>query len=158
MCLQLSFQNSVSHGDIQKVVLLEKVHGKCSLVDISTCIHSYNDVVVVGPSTVVCYGKFEVFSFIELTPVGFNMINYHIYPWWIWLPVSKFINVGVISFWEFGQAEPSRWLSSCSDKLCGNVLFCDTPCTWHSLQDPFALAGVNVSHISCTCPPSLGVI
>ena len=118
-------------------------------VDISTCIHSYNDVVAVGPSRVVCYRKFEVFSFIELSPVGFNMINYHIYPW--------FINLGVISFWGFGQAEASGWISSCSGKLCGNVLFCDTPCTWYSLQDTFALACVHVSYISCTCPTSLGV-
>ena len=30
-------------------------------VDISTSIHHYNDVVVVGLSRVACYGKFEVF-------------------------------------------------------------------------------------------------
>ena len=67
-------------------------------VDISTSIHPYNDVVVVGPSRVAHYGKFEVFPFIELSPVGFNIINHfkHIYPWWIWLSVSKFINVSVI--------------------------------------------------------------
>ena len=67
-------------------------------VDISTCIHSDNDVVVVGHSRVACYGKFEVFSFIELSPVGVNMVNHfkQIYPWWIWLPVSNFINEGVI--------------------------------------------------------------
>ena len=32
------------------------------------------------------------------SPVGSNMINYlkHIYPWWIWLSDSIFVNVGVI--------------------------------------------------------------
>ena len=67
-------------------------------VDISTSIHPYNNVVVVGPSRVAHYGKFEVFPFIELSPVGINMVDYfqHIYPWWIWLSVSKFINMGVI--------------------------------------------------------------
>ena len=66
-------------------------------VDISTCIHPYNDVVVAEPSRVACYGKFEVFPFIELSLVGFNMVNYfkHIYPWWIWFPVSNFFNVSV---------------------------------------------------------------
>ena len=67
-------------------------------VDISTCIHPYNDVVVVGPSRVDCYWKFEVFPIIELSPVSFNMVNHlkHIYPWWIWLPVSNFNNVSII--------------------------------------------------------------
>ena len=39
-----------------------------------------------------------VFSCIELSPVGINMVNHfkHIYPWWIWLSFSNFINVGVI--------------------------------------------------------------
>ena len=35
-------------------------------VDISTSIHPNSDVVVVGPLRVACYGKFEVFPFIEL--------------------------------------------------------------------------------------------
>ena len=68
-------------------------------VDISTSIHPDHDVVVVGPLRVAHYGKFEVFTFIELSPVGFNMVNHykHIYPcWWIWLSDSIFINVGVI--------------------------------------------------------------
>ena len=68
-------------------------------VDISTSIHSDHDVVVVRRLRVAHYGKFEVFPFIELSPVGFNMINHfkHIYPWWwIWLSDSIFINVGVI--------------------------------------------------------------
>ena len=68
-------------------------------VDISTCIHPDNNVVVLGSLRVACYGKFEVFSFIELSTVGFNMVNHfkHIYPWWwIWLSDSIFINVGVI--------------------------------------------------------------
>ena len=67
-------------------------------VDISTSIHLYNDVVVVGLSRVAHYGKVEVFPFIDLFPVGLNMTNHlrHIYPWWIRLSVSKFINVGVI--------------------------------------------------------------
>ena len=119
-------------------------------VDISTCIHSHNDVVV-GPSRVACYGEFEVFSLIEGSPVIINMVNHfkHIYPWWIGLPVSKFINVGVIII-----------LGGLSklNSLGGSFLsLADTSCTWHSLQDTFSLAGVHVSHISCTCSPSLGV-
>ena len=69
-------------------------------VDISTSIHPDNDVVVVGLLRVAHYGKFEVFPFIELSPVDFNMVNHfnHIYPWWwIWLSDSIFINVGVIT-------------------------------------------------------------
>ena len=67
-------------------------------VGISTSIHPDTNEVVVGPSGVACYGKFEVFPFIELSPVGFNMFNHfkHIYPWWIWLSVSNFISVSVI--------------------------------------------------------------
>ena len=68
-------------------------------VDISTSIHSNHNVVVLGPSGVAHYGKFEVFSLIESSSVGLNMINHfkHIYPWrWIWLSDSIFINVGVI--------------------------------------------------------------
>ena len=70
-------------------------------VDISTSIHSNHNVVVVGPSGMAHYGKFEVFSFIEFSSVGLNMINHfkHIYPWrWIRLSDSIFINVGVIVF------------------------------------------------------------
>ena len=68
-------------------------------VDISTSIHCDHNVVLVGPLRVACYGKFEMFLFIELSPVGFNMVNHlkHIYPWWwIWLSDSIFINVDVI--------------------------------------------------------------
>ena len=68
-------------------------------VDISTSIHSNHNVVVVGPSGVAHFGKFEVFSLIELSYVGLSMINHfkHIYPWkWIWLSDSVFISVGVI--------------------------------------------------------------
>ena len=43
-------------------------------VDISTSSHPYNDVVVVGPSRVDHSGKFEVFSFIELSPVGLPLV------------------------------------------------------------------------------------
>ena len=66
-------------------------------VDISTSIHPDNDVVVVGPLRVAHYGNFEVFPFIELSPVGFNMVNHfkHIYPWWwIWLSDSHFHHLG----------------------------------------------------------------
>ena len=97
-CLQQSFQNSVSHRDMlhfrKNCIEGFLIHA----VYISTSIHSHNDVVVVGPSSVTCYGRFEVFPFIELSPVGFNIINHfkHTDPWWIWLSVSKFINVGVI--------------------------------------------------------------
>ena len=68
-------------------------------VDISTSIHPDQEVVVVGPLGVACYGKFEVFFLIELSSVGLNMINHfkHIYPWrWIGLSDSIFINVGII--------------------------------------------------------------
>ena len=45
----------------------------------------------------VC-GNWEVKVFSLWSPGGSNMINYlkHIYPWWIWLSHSIFINVGVI--------------------------------------------------------------
>ena len=68
-------------------------------VDISSCIHSDHEVVVVGPLGVACYGKFEVLSLIEFSSVGLNMVNHlkHIYPWrWIRLSDSIFINLGVI--------------------------------------------------------------
>ena len=44
-------------------------------------------------------GNFRCFSIIELSPVGFNMVNClkHIYPGWIWLSMSIFIDVGVIT-------------------------------------------------------------
>ena len=69
-------------------------------VDISTSIHSNQNVMVIEPSGAACYGKFEVFSLIEFSSVGLNMINHfkHIYPWrWIWLSDSIFIKVGVIT-------------------------------------------------------------
>ena len=68
-------------------------------VDISTCIHTNHYMVYLGSSRVAGYWKFEVFSLIELSPVGFNMVNYlkRTYPWWwIWLSDSIFIDVGVI--------------------------------------------------------------
>ena len=68
-------------------------------VDISTSIHPDHDVVVVGPLGVAHYGKLEVFSLIEFSSVGLNMINHfkHIYPWkWIGLSDSIFINEGVV--------------------------------------------------------------
>ena len=125
-------------------------------VDISTSIHPYNDVVVVRPSRVAHCGKFEVFPFIELSPVGFNMINHfkHIYPWWIWLSISKFINVSfILIFGDCGEVSPL----SCFGRLCGSALFCGIPCTWHSWLDTFVLAGIPVFHISCTFPSSLGI-
>ena len=67
-------------------------------VDVSTSINSNHDVVV-GPSGVACYGKFEVFSLIKFSSVGLNMVNHfkHIYPLgWIGLSDSIFIDVGVI--------------------------------------------------------------
>ena len=99
-CLQLSFQNSVFHGGIQKAslkVFIESV--LIHAVDIGTSIHPDNNVMVVGPLRVACFGKFEVFPFIELSPVGFSMVNHfkHTYPWWwIWSSDSIFISVGVI--------------------------------------------------------------
>ena len=67
-------------------------------VDICTSIHSHYQVVVVGALKVAHYGEFQVLSLIELSPVGFNMINSLklIYPGWIWLSMSIFIDVGVI--------------------------------------------------------------
>ena len=68
-------------------------------VDVSTIIHPDHNVVVVGLLGVPCYGKLEVFSFIEFSSVGLNMVNHfkHIYPWrWIRLSDSIFINMGVI--------------------------------------------------------------
>ena len=74
---------------------------KCLFVhaaDISTSVHSNHKVVVVGAFRVACYWEFVVLSFIELSPVGIYMINClkHIYPWWIALSDSIFINVSVI--------------------------------------------------------------
>ena len=54
---------------------------------------------VVGPSLVAHYGEFKVFSLIQFSSVGLNMINHfkHVYPWrWIWLSDSIFINAVVI--------------------------------------------------------------
>ena len=53
---------------------------------------------VVGVLRVADYGKFQVLTLLVLSPVGLNMINSskHIYPWWIRLSVSIFINVGVV--------------------------------------------------------------
>ena len=43
------------------------------------------------------YGKFQVLP-LHSSSVGLNMVNEfkHIYPWWIWLSDSIFIDVGVI--------------------------------------------------------------
>ena len=128
-------------------------------VDISTSVHSDHDVVVVGPLRVAHYGKFEEFPFTELSPVGINMVNHfkHIYPWWIWLSDSIFINVSfIIILGNCSQVSPLG-VFSCFNKPCGSVLFCDNPCTWHSWLDTFVLAGDPVFHISCTSPPYLGV-
>ena len=67
-------------------------------VAISTSFHSNHNVVVVGSLGMARYGRFEVLSLIKSSSVGLNMINHfkHIYPWWIWLSDSIFINVGVI--------------------------------------------------------------
>ena len=46
--------------------------------------------VFVGSLGVAGYGEFKVFS----SSVGLNIK--HIYPWWIWLSDSIFINVGVV--------------------------------------------------------------
>ena len=65
-------------------------------VDISFCIHSNHYVVLVGSLVVFGDWELEVLSLWSLG--GFNMVNYlkPIYPWWIWLSHSIFINVGVI--------------------------------------------------------------
>ena len=54
--------------------------------------------VVVGALRVACYWELQVLPVIELSPVGFNMVNClkHIYPWWIWFSNTIFIDVGVI--------------------------------------------------------------
>ena len=65
-------------------------------VDISSCIHSHHYMVLVGSLGVFGDWKLEVLFLWFLG--GFNMVNYlkQIYPWWIWLSHSIFINVGVI--------------------------------------------------------------
>ena len=65
-------------------------------VDISLCIYSNHYMVFVGSLGVLGDWELEVLSLWSLG--GSNMINYlkHIYPWWIWLSHSIFINVGVI--------------------------------------------------------------
>ena len=88
-------------GAYRKLYFWKRVHWKCS----HSCswhqhhVHSNHNVVVVGPSWVACYGKFEVFPLIEFSSVGLSMINHfkHIYPWRLsGLSDSIFINVGVI--------------------------------------------------------------
>ena len=131
------------------------------VVDISTSIHSDHNAVVVGASWVAHYGKFEVFSLIEFSSVGLSMINHfkHIYPWrWIGLSDSIFIDVGVIivlgalnkvgllggSFLALAHfVEMSNFMAVFALGILGRT--------------PLPLAGVPVFHISCTCPPSLGV-
>ena len=65
-------------------------------VDISSCIHSNHYMVLVGSLGVFGDWELEVLSLWSLG--GSNMINYlkYIYPWWIWLSHSIFVNVGVI--------------------------------------------------------------
>ena len=86
-------------GAYRKLHFWKKFIESVLIHDISTSIHSNHNVVVVGPSGVAHYGKFEVFSLIEFSSLGLSMINHfkHIYPWrWIWLSDSIFINVGVV--------------------------------------------------------------
>ena len=66
-------------------------------VDISTCIHSNHYMEFVGSLGVAGYGKSEVLP-PHSSSVGLNMVNKfkHIYPWWIWLSDSIFVDVGVI--------------------------------------------------------------
>ena len=80
-------------------------------VDISSCIHSNHYVVLVGSLGVFGNWELEVLSLWSLG--GSNMINYlkHIYPWWIWLSHSIFVDVGVIII-----------LGWCLDKI--GSLFC----------------------------------
>ena len=65
-------------------------------VYISSCVHSDHWMVLVGSLRVCGDWEFKVPSL--WSPVGSNMINYlkHIYPGWIWLSDSIFIDVGVI--------------------------------------------------------------
>ena len=65
-------------------------------VYISSCIHSNHYMVLVGSLGVFGNWELEVLSLWSLG--GFIMVNYlkHIYPWWIWLSDSIFVNVGVI--------------------------------------------------------------
>ena len=65
-------------------------------VDISSCVHSNHYMVFAGSLGVFGDWELEVLS---LWPLGgSNMISYlkHIYPRWIWLSHSIFIDVGVI--------------------------------------------------------------
>ena len=66
------------------------------VVYISSCVHSDHYMVLAGSLGVCGDWKFEVLSL--WSPGGLNMVNClkHIYPWWIWLSPSNFIDVGVI--------------------------------------------------------------
>ena len=63
-CLQLSFQSSVSHGDIQKFYFgKEFLEGLLiHAVYISSRVNSYNQVVLVGSSGVNINWKFQMLS------------------------------------------------------------------------------------------------
>ena len=123
-------------------------------VDISTCTHSYHEVVAVGPTRVAGYGKFQVFSLIEGSPVGIDMINHfnHIDPWGIVLSGSKSIQVSVILILR-GLGK----LNLLGGSFLALAHFVEM---WNSINffaEHFSLVDVHTSYISCTCPPSLGV-
>ena len=117
--------------------------------------------VVVGLLGVAHYGKLEVFSLIELSSVGLNMVNHfkHVYPWrWIWLYDSIFINVGVIII--LGALNKVGLLG-------GSLLALAHFVEMSNFMAVFALGILGRTplpwlmfmffHISCPCPPSLGV-
>ena len=59
----MSFQSSVSHGGIQRAVLLEKKFIECLFIHavyISTSVHSDHKVVFVGALRVACYWELQV--------------------------------------------------------------------------------------------------
>ena len=75
--------------------------GKSSLnvfihaVYISSCVNSDHYMVLVGSLGMFGDWEFKVLSL--WSPGGFNIVNClkHIYPWWIWLSHSNFIDGGV---------------------------------------------------------------
>ena len=104
--------------------------------------------VLVGSLGVCDNWEFKVLSL--WSPVGSNMINYlkHIYPWWIWLSHSIFINVGVIII-----------LGWCLDKIGSLGPF---PGLAYLVEVSYfvtvlALCILGWTFLSCTSLPSLGV-
>ena len=115
--------------------------------------------VLLGSLGVCGNWEFKVLSLWSL--VGSNMINYlkHIYPWWIWLSHSIFINVGVIIIlgWCLDKIGSLGSFPGLAYLVEVSYFVTDSPCTLHSWLDISVLAGALIFHISCTSLPSLEV-